>query len=281
MGKLREKMQMELVLKGMSPKTQKIYLREVEKFILHYGKRPESLGCTEVKEYLHHLITHKGLTSSAINQAYSALKFFYHNTLGRPWEFSKIPRIRRPRKLPVILERDEIDALLKATRNLKHRTILTVIYSAGLRISEAANLAVNDIDGKRMLIRIQEGKGGKDRYTLLSRTALDLLREYWKLYHPIKWLFPGHSPEKPISTRTIQKVFEASIKKAGIKKAVSIHTLRHSFATHLLENGVDIHHIQVLLGHSSPNTTAIYLHVKRKNLVKIESPLDLYRDQAE
>jgi integrase/recombinase XerD len=277
MGTLRERMQKELVLKGLSPRTRKIYVGEVEKFIRHHAKSPESLGSVEIKEYLHYLITSKGVASSAVNQAYSALKFFYHNTLGRPWEFTSIPRTRRPKILPVILERDEIDAILAATRNVKHRTILSIIYSAGLRVSEATRLRVVDIDGKRMQIRVQQAKGLKDRYTVLSREVLGLLREYWSAYRPAKWLFSGYSPQQPVSVRTVQKVFEMSCKKAGIKKPVSIHTLRHSFATHMLENGVGIHHIQLLLGHSSPRTTAVYLHVKRNDLVKIESPLDTYR----
>ncbi len=281
MGTLRERMQKELILKGLSPSTQKIYLSEVEKFIRHYRRAPGSLGSAEIKEYLHYLITQKGVASSAINQAYSALKFFYHNTLGRPWEFTAIPRTRCPKKLPVILEREETDSILKATRNLKHRTILALIYSAGLRVSEAVRLNVTDIDSKRMLIRIQQAKGLKDRYTLLSRTVLDLLREYWNAYRPVKWLFSGYYPQRPVSIRTVQKVFEMSCKKAGIKKPVSIHTLRHSFATHMLENGVGIHHIQLLLGHRSPSTTAVYLHVKRNDLIMIESPLDTYRGQTE
>ncbi len=277
MGTLRERMKKELVLKGLSPRTRKIYVGEVEKFIRHHAKSPESLGSVEIKEYLHYLITSKGVASSAVNQAYSALKFFYHNTLGRPWEFTSIPRTRRPKILPVILERDEIDAILAATRNVKHRTILSIIYSAGLRVSEATRLRVVDIDSKRMQIRVQQAKGLKDRYSVLSREVLGLLREYWSVYRPTKWLFPGCSPRQPVSVRTVQKVFEMSCKKAGIKKPVSIHTLRHSFATHMLENGVGIHHIQLLLGHSSPRTTAVYLHVKRNDLVKIESPLDTYR----
>jgi len=152
-----------------------------------------------------------------------------------------------------------------------------ITYSSGLRISEAAHLKITDIDSKRMLLKVREGKGAKDRYTLLSKIALETLREYWKLYHPAGWLFPGSSPSRPISTRSIECIFEKAKLLAGITKAATPHTLRHSFATHLLEAGVDLHHVQLLLGHTSPKTTTIYLHVKRKDLARIISPLDLPR----
>jgi integrase/recombinase XerD len=274
MSPLREKMERDLELKGLSPKTRRIYLIEVEKFAKHFKKSPEELGTEDIKEYLHYIIREKQNSSCAVNQAYSALKFLYAQTMGKEWILNGIPRTKLPTKLPVIFDRQEITALLEATRNIKHRAILSVIYSAGLRVSEAAKLKITDIDGKRMQIRVEQAKGAKDRYTLLAKSTLELLRTYWTAYHPTYWLFMGHGKAGHITERTIQKIFETSKTTAGIIKPASVHTLRHSFATHLLENGVGLHHIQMLLGHQSPHTTTIYLHVTRSDLVAIASPLD-------
>jgi integrase/recombinase XerD len=274
MSSLCEKMKRDLELKGLSPRTRKIYLSEVEKFEKHFKKSPEGIGTEEIKEYLHYIIREKQNSPCAVNLAYSALKFLYGQTLGKEWLLTGIPRTKQSKKLPVILDRLEITSLLEVTRNIKHRAILSVIYSAGLRVSEAAKLKITDIDGKRMQIRIEQAKGAKDRYTLLAQTTLELLRTYWKAYHPTYWLFMGHGRAGHITERTIQKIFETSKAKAGIIKPASVHTLRHSFATHLLENGVGLHHIQMLLGHRSPHTTTIYLHVTRSDLVAIASPLD-------
>ena len=274
MKQLLEKMERDLELKGLSKKTQKIYIHWVGKFLSHCTNALERKGNEHIKEYLHFIIHERKLSSSSVNQVYSALQFFYTHTLEKEWEFKSIPRMKKNKTLPIVLERNEIDAILKVTRNIKHRALLCLIYSAGLRLSEASQLKISDIDSKRMQIRIERAKGGKDRYTILSNAALELVREYWKIYRPVHWLFVGSDPRKPISGRTIQKVFENSKTKAGINKSVTVHSLRHSFATHLLENGVGLHHIQLLLGHSSPQTTTIYLHLKRSDLVKIESPLD-------
>lgn len=275
MNTLREKMQREMDLKGLSSRTKKIYLTEIDKYEKYFNRPPEELSAEEIKQYLHYIIQTKQNSSSAVNVAYSALKFFYSNTLNRDWEFKSIPRMKKAKKLPIVLDRKEINAILNVTRNIKHRALLALIYSAGLRVSEAANLKVTDIDSKRMLVRVEQAKGAKDRYTLLSRTALALLRRYWYAYRPSYWLFAGQQGNKPVSVRTIQKVFEIYAGKAGITKPASVHTLRHSFATHLLENGTDLHHIQLFLGHSSPQTTTIYLHVKRHDLLNISSPLDV------
>jgi integrase/recombinase XerD len=274
MEKLREKMQKNLEIKGYSRKTQKTYLREVEKFTKHFNKSPEDLGTNEIKDYLHYIITKKKSSSSTVHQAYSALKFLYDTVMEKNWEFKHIPRMKRKTKLPVVLSVDEVTSILNATHNLKHRAILSVIYSAGLRVSEAAKLKITDIDSTRMQIRVEQAKGARDRYTLLSEVALTILRKYWTVYHPSYWLFNGRDGNTHLSERTIQKVFENCRNKAGIIKPVTVHTLRHSFATHLLENGIGIHHIQLLLGHSSPKTTTVYLHVTRKDLAKIVSPLD-------
>jgi len=274
MGKLREQMKADLELTGFSPKTQKIYLGQVRNFALYFKKSPEQLGEREIKEYLFYLIKERKASSSAVNQCYSALKFLYERTLNRKWVMERIPRTRRKRRLPIVLDRTEVEALFSVIQNLKHRTILMLIYSSGLRVSEAAHLKISDIDSKRMMLRITQGKGSKDRYTILSSVALEVLRQYWHKYRPKEWLFSGQLSDKPISERSIQKIFEKAKNLVGIKKPATVHTLRHSFATHLLEAGTDLHHIQLLLGHKFPKTTTIYLHVSRKDLTRIVSPLD-------
>jgi site-specific recombinase XerD len=210
-----------------------------------------------------------------MSQAYSGLKFFYETTLKRDWDGFRIPRVKMRKKLPVVLSQQEVQVLFSAVRNLKHRAILMTIYSAGLRLNEAIHLKVSDIDSQRMMIRVEQGKGDKDRYTLLASRTLDILREYWREYRPHDWLFYSRSFERPLSSRTVQVVLERALHQAGIKKPATVHTLRHSFATHLLEAGTDLYHIQHLLGHKSPQTTTIYLHLSRRDLVKVISPIDL------
>jgi len=275
MGRLRDQMQADLQLRGLSPKTQKIYLNQVRSFARYFKRSPEYLGEKEVKEYLLHILKEKKVSDSTYRQSYGALKFLYQITLKRSWVVEKIPYPKTRKKLPVVLDRTEVEALFSVTKNLKHKAILMTAYSSGLRLSEAAHLRISDIDSKRMMVRIRNGKGGKDRYSILSSVALDILRQYWRQYRPKEWLFEGESADKPISERSIQKIFERAKTLAGIKKPVTVHTLRHSFATHLLEAGVDLHHIQLLLGHRYPKTTTVYLHVSRKNLARIVSPLDI------
>jgi integrase/recombinase XerD len=275
MGKLHDQMKMDLELKNMSPRTRSCYLTWMRSFALHFHRSPEELGEQEIRDYLHYLIQVKKGSQSGVSQAYSALKFFYETTLKRDWNGFRIPRVQKGKKLPVVLSQQEIQAIFSATRNLKHRVVLMTIYSAGLRISEVVHLKVSDIDSQRMTIRVQQGKGQKDRYTLLSQRTLEVLRAYWKEYRPSGWLFPGKPETEPLSVSSVQRVFEKVLLRARIKKPASVHTLRHSFATHLLEAGTDLYHIQRLLGHTSPKTTAIYLHLSRKNLGGLTSPLDL------
>ncbi|AET67813.1 site-specific recombinase XerD [Desulfosporosinus orientis DSM 765] len=275
MSQLRNQMKSDLELKGYSPKTVRSYIKQVEGFASYFEKSPDKLGEDQIKKYLHHLITLKR-SDSYINCAYSALKFLYQVTLKRNWNSIRIPRTKNRKRLPEVLDTSEIKALLNATLNLKHRVILMTTYAAGLRVSETAYLRVEDIDSRRMQIRVQQGKGNKDRYTILSETNLTLLRRYWEEYRPNTWLFPGSMPNKAITTRTIQRVFENNKTKAGITKNVTVHSLRHSFATHLLEAGTDIYYIQRLMGHSSPKTTSVYIHLKQENLLKIKSPLDCW-----
>lgn len=275
MSELENQLKFDMELRGYSPKTIKHYLLCVSNFAKHYNMSLELLGENEVRNYLHYCITEKHLCEGTVNYIHSALKFFYTKTLDREWKTEKLKRIKERRKLPVVLSQTEVKAILEATENLKHKAILSTIYGSGLRISEAAKLRVSDIDSKNMQIIIREGKGKKDRYCLLSHNNLDLLREYWKRYKPNNFLFEGKNPNGYITERSIQRVFEKSKDKAQIKKNATVHTLRHSFATHLLEAGTDICYIQRLLGHTSLQTTTIYLHLRRMDLLNIKSPLDI------
>jgi integrase/recombinase XerD len=275
MGKLKEQMKGDLELKGLSPQTREAYLRQVSQFSRHFRRSPHHLGEREIKEYLLYLIREKKVSTSTVNQCYHALKFLYEKTLNRMWVMARIPRVKSLKQLSIVLDRQEVESLFSATKNLKHRAILMLIYSSGLRLTEAAHLKVTDIDSKRMLVRIKQGKGRKDRYTILSKAALEVLREYWEQYRPKEWLFEGRLPARPLTGRSIQRVLIKAKKLAGIKKPATVHILRHSFATHLLEAGTDLYHIHLLLGHRSLNTTTIYLHVSRKELIRIVSPLDL------
>ncbi|MBF8984901.1 site-specific integrase [Lutibacter sp. B2] len=275
MSTLREKMSMDLQLKNYSPKTQQAYIRYVKRYSEYFHQSPDQLGTDEIRAYLHYLIINKKVSSSYINSVYSALKFFYQITLKREWDIKEIPRMKKHKKLPVVLSTSEVKQIFEATTNLKYRAIFMTIYAAGLRISEASNLKISDIDSKNMQIRVIQGKGKKDRYTLLSIENLKVLREYFKYYRPILWLFPGNPLNKSISTRSIQKMFKKSKEKAGIKKEATVHTLRHCFATHLIEAGTGIYHIQKLMGHTNPKTTSIYIHLTRQDVLNVKSPLDL------
>ena len=273
MCNLFDQMKMDLELKGFSPKTQKAYLMHVKLFYKYHDKSLELLVEDDVRNYLHYIIK-RDLSTSYINSAYSAIKFLYETTLDRVWDMKKIPRIKKAKKLPIVLSKAEIKLLFDATFNLKHKAILMTTYAAGLRVSEVSHLKVSDIDSHNMQILISSGKGNKDRYSLLSQSNLDVLRLYWKSYKPSLWLFPGLPSDKPISERSIQRIFQESKERAGIKDSASIHCLRHSFATHLLEAGTDLCHIQQLLGHSNIQTTSIYLHLRRMDVLKVVSPLD-------
>jgi integrase/recombinase XerD len=275
MGKLRDQMEMDMKLRRLRPRTISCYLDRMRRVAIHFGKSPAELTEEEIRRYLYHLIEERKASQAVISQSYSALKFFFENTLQRQWDALKIPRSKQQKKLPGVLSKREVELIFSCTSNLKHRAILMTTYSAGLRISEATRLKVSDIDSERMTIRVNEGKGFKDRYTLLGERNLEILRRYYKAYRPSEWLFPGRNPSEPVSVSCVQRVFKAAVHKAGIKKKASVHTLRHSFATHLLESGVDLYYIQRLLGHKSAGTTSVYLHVTGKDIGKIRSPIDL------
>ena len=272
----REQMQRDMVLRNLSPKTQYLYHHAARGLEEHFHKPPDQLNEDDVKSFLHSIVTDRKLSQSSLKIHYSALRFLYETTLGKGWVIDRIPYPKTTRTLPHVLSASEIQKLFASTATLKQRAMLMVTYSAGLRASETARLKITDIDSARMLIRVEQGKGNKDRHTLLSQTALETLREYWKEQRPKTWLFPADTnPAEPVPAATIQQVFVRTKRRANLRKPASCHTLRHSFATHLLEAGVDLHSIQVLLGHSSIRTTTVYLHVSNKSLTKIVSPLDL------
>jgi site-specific recombinase XerD len=274
MGKLRDQMSQEMVLRGFSPETQKTYLHWVQDFVRYTGTSPETTGSEQIRGYLHHLLDIRGLSSTSSQQAYSALKFFYQGVLGRNWTALSIPRAKRPKHLPVVLSVEEVHRLLKAVQSQKYRMVLLVIYSAGLRLSEALKLKVSDIDSDQMMIRVVSGKGQKDRYTVLAKETLSQLRVYWRLYRPIDWLFPGSNPSHYLSPSSVQKVFNRAKVAAHITKYGHVHSLRHSFATHLLASGTDIFYIQRLLGHADLKTTLVYLHVSSRDVARVTSPID-------
>lgn len=261
-------------LRGLSPNTQRSYLRVIRQFAKYFNESPENLGTDHIKKYLLDLIKNDR-SASTIEVAHAALTFLYQTVLDKPWKIDTIPHHKQKKRLPVILNRDEIKRFFSVITNIKHRAILSLLYSAGLRVSEVITLPIRDIDSERMQIRVHNGKGAKDRYTILSKTSLQLLRHYFKIYRPRTLLFPTPREDKAMTYKAISIMFNKYKKLAGITKPATAHSLRHSFATHLLENGIDIYHIQRLLGHRSIETTTVYLHVRRVDLQKIISPLDL------
>jgi integrase/recombinase XerD len=264
MTPLRQRMLEDMEIRNLSPNTRKNYIRQVAQFAEHFGKSPDQLGPEEIRTYLLSLVR-RDASGNQFNVSRCALRFFFQVTLKR--EFPDIVCAKKPKKLPVVLSQGEVAQLLAAPRKLKHRAMLTTLYAAGLRVSELVGLRVADIDSQRMAIRVRQGKGNKDRYVMLSPKLLELLRAYWKERRPKERLFP-------VTVRCVQLVCAAMARKAKLTKRVSPHTLRHSFATHLLENGENIRKIQVLLGHRSVQTTARYLHVSMEAITSTCSPLD-------
>jgi site-specific recombinase XerD len=270
---LRRRMIEDMTVRNLSPATQRSYLHAVTKFSRYFSRSPDHLGLEDVRTFQVHLVA-TGISWPALNQTVCALRFFYGVTLGHGEIPERIPYAREPRKLPVVLNADEIVRFLEAVPSLKTRAALTTAYAAGLRASEAVGLKVGNIDSGRMVISVEHGKGGKDRTVMLSAQLLAILRTYWRLARPRHWLFPGRDEAKPIDVQVLHSACRSARAAAGIDKRVTVHTLRHSFATHLLESGTDIRIIQVLLGHNNLSSTARYTQVSNGLISRTTSPFD-------
>jgi integrase/recombinase XerD len=275
MSPLRQRMIEDMRVRNYSSNTQQLYIDRVAKFAQYFGKSPELLGPEEIRTYQVYLMKEKGASWSMLNQTVCALRFLYRITLGKEWAIQHIPAPKKEIKLPVVLSQDEVSRFFESLPNLKHRAILMTAYAAGLRVSEVVSLRVADIDSQRMMIRIELGKGRKDRYVMLSPNLLELLRAYWKIARPNDRLFPGRGRHGHITRERIYQVCVKASAAAGLTQRATVRALRHSFATHLLEAGTNIRVIQILLGHRSLRTTARYTHVSRETVCSTSSPLDL------
>ena len=275
MSPLRRRMIEDMQIRNLTPNTQRVYVAHLVRLACYFGKSPDLLGPAEIRTYLIHLTQERRLAASSIIVAVSAFRFFYTVTLKRAWVVEDdIPAGRQAKKLPVVLSQDEVARFLAAVDNVKHRIVLTVCYATGLRISEAVRLKPAAIDSQRMVIRVEQGKGRKDRYVMLPPKLLDMLRDYWKRTRPDEWLFPGRYPGQPISPLSIDRTCRKVRQQCGIDKPVAPHALRHAFAVHLLEAGTDLRTIQLLLGHRNLSTTAQYLMIATSKVCATASPLD-------
>ena len=274
MSPLKQRMLEDMQLKNFSAGTQRSYIHYVTGYAYHYNLSPAKLGLDDVRNYQLHLIDQRQLSPNSINCFLSAVQFLYTVTLDMPWSKAQFGRMKVPEKLPVVLSEEEVLAFFEHVGILKHRAVLMLCYGSGLRISEAVSLKLENIDSKRMLIHVQQGKGAKDRYTVLSHRLLILLRAYWRIQKPADWFFPGTKAGTHIQPATIQEMCRDAARLAGITKRVTPHVLRHSFATHLLESGSDTRVIQVMLGHSRIDTTARYTSVSPQTISRTGSPLD-------
>jgi integrase/recombinase XerD len=275
MTPLRKRMIEDMVMRNMAPATQRVYAYAVANFARYHRKAPDQLGLEDIRDYRLHLIA-RGLKAKSINPIVGGLRFFYGTTLGKQELAEQIPFARVEETLPAVLSRDQVMQLLRAEADVKMRTIFIVIYAAGLRISEVVKLTAADINSQRMVIRVREGKGAKDRFIMLSEQLLAILRHYWPHRGASgNLLFPGEAAGQPITPRTVQRAFRDATGRAGLPDKVTPHTLRHSFATHLLEMGVDIRVIQQLLGHRNINSTARYAQVATNTIRQVQSPLEL------
>jgi integrase/recombinase XerD len=270
---LRQRMIDDMTARRFKEKVQKDYVRHVRTFTAFLGRSPDTATKEDLRRFQLHLAQQQ-ISPGSINAAVTALRFFFTVTLERPDLVRPLTIVNKPRRAPVVLSQEEVALLLEAAPGLKYKAALSVAYGAGLRVSEVANLKVSDIDRERMTLRVEQGKGQRDRTVMLSPRLLQLLREWWKAARPQVWLFPGQNPINPVTPRQLNRAVTAAKTLAGITKRVSPHTLRHSFATHLLEQGVDIRVIQVLLGHAKLETTALYTRVAVNTVRDIESPLD-------
>ena len=258
MTSLRQRMLEDMAIRNLAENTQSSYIQQIIAYARHFHRSPEALGPEEIRAYQLHLTQTRKLSVSSISVATGALRFLYKVTLKRPWAIDEIPMPKRPFKLPVILSREEVMHFLDSIDSIKHRAILMTAYAAGLRVSEATHLKVTDIDSQRMMLRVDQGKGGKDRLVMLSPRLLETLRTYWRSAHPTLWLFPGDPPDQPITRSAVELACQKAHRASGVTKPITPHSLRHAFATHLLESGTDVRTIQLLLGHRSLATTSRY-----------------------
>jgi len=281
MTPLRQRMLEDMQVRNLSANTRRVYALQVSLFARHFGRSPEGLGVDDIRAYLVYLTTEKKLAPESIIIATAALRFLYNVTLDKDWRMGAVlPMPRKPQTLPIVLSPEEAVHFLECVPNLKHRTILTVCYAAGLRISEAVSLKPTHVDSQRMVIRVEQGKGAKDRYVMLSPRLLEILRQWWRCAKPKEWLFPGALPGQHLTTCTMVRTCQEVHKRSGLSKPVTPHSLRHAFAVHLLESGTDLRTIQLLLGHSSLSTTARYLRIAISKVCATKSPLDLLPQPA-
>ena len=273
MSPLRRRMIEDMTIRKLAPKTQQGYIRTIKDFAVFLGRSPDTASLEDIRRFQLHL-AQSGAQPPILNHTVSALRFFFRVTLKRHDIVEHTTFIRQPRKLPVVLSPEEVARLLNAAPGLKYKAALSVAYGAGLRAAELVSLKVCDIDSKRMIIRVEQGKGRKDRNVMLSASLLELLRAWWRTARPQGWLFPGRNPVQPMTTRQLNRACHAAAEAAGIERNVSLHTLRHSFATHLLEQNIDIRVIQVLLGHAKLDSTALYTRVATKTIQQVTSPLE-------
>jgi integrase/recombinase XerD len=275
MSELRRKMTEDMQLRGLSEKTREAYVAAVAGVAKFYNRSPDRLSEEEIRNFFLHLINERKAARSTVTIYLCGIKFFYEKTLGRKWVVFELIRPKKRLKLPVVLALEEVRRLLTLVRNPVARMALRMIYSCGLRLSEGIHLQVEDIDSQRMLVRVRNGKGGKDRDVPLPEKILEHLRAYWAAFRPPRpWLFPAKNKKGPLSDTSLQKTFKAAVRESGIGKDVSIHSLRHSYATSLLENGVDLRVIQQILGHKSPNTTSIYTHLTKKTVDRLHATVN-------
>ncbi|MDT4786468.1 IS91 family transposase ISMno24 [compost metagenome] len=275
MTPLRERMLHDMQIRNLADNTQKSYLQQVSSFARHFRRSPELLGPEEIRAWQIYLTNERKLAPSSVQLAVGALRFLYRVTLRREWSDDDFPLPKRPVKLPVILSAEEVTRFFESAPSLKQRTILMTAYAAGLRVSEVVHLQVTDIDSQRMVIRVHQGKSRKDRYVMLSPRLLEILRLYWHEAHPREWLFPGDIPGHPITRSAVALACDVARRRSGIRKPVTPHSLRHAFATHLLEAGTDVRRIQLLMGHRSLSTTARYLKLATSIVCATASPFDL------
>ena len=263
-----------MTLKGYAESTKKSYIFGIQQFALHFNSCPSLLNQNHVAQFLQYLLEERKVTKSTVNTTYSAIKILFVNVLDKPWDTVKLPRVRKDRKLPIIFTPQQVISLIDSTPNLKHRSVLSLFYSSGMRKDELCQLRLKDLVFSRKRVFIRKGKGNKDRYALLTDNTIALLKEYIKIYRPNKWLFAGQNPANAYGHTSIQKIYENAKARVGLNPEGGVHQLRHCFATHAIENGMNLPTLQKLLGHASLKTTQIYLHLTNDDLSDFQHPLD-------